>query len=122
MPCISCQASIVKGSLVSLLLLLTTSEARSERPLFSRIAPRDLLFGGSGRAYVPMQPLQVRVTSLAKLPELLDALTRGGYLAVQARRNVIEIHRTPSSGDAREDLNGTDLSDTALRKNVTPVQ
>ncbi len=51
-----------------------------------------------------MQPLQVRVTSLAKLPELIDALTRAGYLAVQARRDVIEIHRTPSSADAREDL------------------
>jgi len=51
-----------------------------------------------------MQPLQVRVTSLAKLPALLDALTRAGYLAVQARRDVIEIHRTPSSADAREDL------------------
>jgi hypothetical protein len=51
-----------------------------------------------------MAPHLVRITSLSELKELLEAFTRAGYLAVQARRDVIEIHRTPSSGDPGADL------------------
>ncbi len=52
-----------------------------------------------------MAPHLVCITSLSELKELLEAFTRAGYLAVQARRDVIEIHRTPSSGDPEADLN-----------------
>lgn len=51
-----------------------------------------------------MLPLRVRITSLPHLPELLAAFTRAGYLTVQARHDVIEIHRAPSSRDPHADL------------------
>ena len=56
------------------------------------------------REWAYSMPLRVRITSLLELQELLEAFTRAGYLAVQARREVIEIHRTPSSGDPQSDL------------------
>jgi len=51
-----------------------------------------------------MPPIRIRLGALPELTELLEAFTRAGYLAVQARREVIEIHRTPSSGDPYADL------------------
>jgi len=51
-----------------------------------------------------MLPARVRITELPQPNELLGAFTRAGYLAVQARQDVIEIHRTPSSGDPPADL------------------
>ena len=52
----------------------------------------------------PVPPVRIRLTALPKLSELLEAFTRAGDLAVQARRDVIEIHRTPSSEDPHADL------------------
>jgi hypothetical protein len=49
-------------------------------------------------------PVRIRLTALPELSELLEAFTRAGYLAVQARRDIIEIHRTPSSEDPPADL------------------
>ena len=59
-----------------------------------------------------MPPHRVRLTSLSELQELLEAFTRAGYLAVQARRDVIEIHRTPTSADPQTDLDSSFESGT----------
>jgi hypothetical protein len=50
-----------------------------------------------------MLPLRVRITSSPHLPEFLGACIRAGYLTMQARQDVVEIHRTRTD-DPRAEL------------------
>lgn len=49
-----------------------------------------------------MPPLRVRITSSHHLPEFLGACNRAGYLTMQSRQDVVEIHRTRTDDSRRE--------------------